>query len=163
MTGRATIVLMRDFREDAGQAEEDDMKVRSVMHPDATCVESDTSVAEIAKYMRDSDIGAIPVRANGKLVGIVTDRDITCRALAGGGDVAKITAKDVMTKNVMCCSPDDDLQVAINAMEAKKIRRLPVTDSHNAMVGMLSLGDISHKVGRELSGEVLRAVSAHHA
>ncbi len=67
-----------------------------------------------------------------------------------------------MTKNVVCCSPDDDVQVAIETMETKKIRRLPVTDSHKTMIGMLSLGDISHKVGKELSGEVLRAVSGHH-
>lgn len=96
------------------------------------------------------------------MVGIVTDRDITCRALADSGDLAKITAKDVMTKHVVCCSPDDDIQVAIETMEAKQIRRLPVTDSHRTMIGMLSLGDISHKVRKELSGEMLRAVSGHH-
>lgn len=67
-----------------------------------------------------------------------------------------------MTKDVTCCSPDDDVTVAIKAMEAKKIRRMPVTDSHRTMIGMLSLGDISHKVSKELSGEVLRAVSGHH-
>jgi CBS domain-containing protein len=95
-------------------------------------------------------------------VGIITDRDIICRALANNGDLARLTAKDVMTKDVVCCSPDDDVEVAIDVMETKQVRRLPVTDSHKAMIGMLSLGDISHKVGKELSGEVLRAVSGHH-
>ena len=138
------------------------MKVKDVMHKGTTCVEPGTPVREIAKRMRDSDVGAIPVKADGQLVGIVTDRDITCRALTDSGDPAKMTAKDVMTKDVVCCSPDDDVQVAIEAMEAKQIRRLPVTDSHKTMIGMLSLGDISHKVSKDLSGEMLRAVSGHH-
>ena len=138
------------------------MKVKDVMHKGTTCVEPGTPVWEIAKRMRDNDVGAIPVKADSQLVGIVTDRDIACRALGDSGNLAGITAKDIMTKNVVCCSPDDDVQVAIETMEAKKIRRLPVTDSHKAMIGMLSLGDISHKVSKELSGEVLRAVSGHH-
>ena len=122
-----------------------------------------TRVTEIAKRMRESDVGALPVRADGQLVGIVTDRDITCRVVADGGNIGTLTAQDVMTKDVTCCSPDDNVTVAIKAMEAKKIRRMPVTDSHKTMVGMLSLGDISHKVSNQISGEVLRAVSAHHA
>ena len=138
------------------------MKVKDVMHKGTTCVEPGTSVKEIAKRMREGDIGAIPVKADNRLVGIVTDRDITCRALADSGDPAKMTAKDIMTKDVVCCSPDDDIKVAIETMEARQIRRLPVTDSHKTMIGMLSLGDISHKVSKELSGEMLRAVSGHH-
>jgi CBS domain-containing protein len=138
------------------------MNVKDIMHKGATCVEPSTPVSEIARRMRDMDVGAIPVKADGRLVGIVTDRDITCRALADGGNVAKLAAKDVMTKDVVCCSPDDDVKIAIEVMEAKQIRRLPVTDSHKTMIGMLSLGDISHKVSKELSGEVLRSVSGHH-
>ncbi len=138
------------------------MKVKDVMHKGATCVEPSTPVKEIAKRMRESDVGAIPVKADSQLVGIVTDRDITCRALADSGNPAKMTAKDVMTKDVICCSPDDDIQLAIETMEANQIRRLPVTDSHKTMVGMVSLGDISHKVSKELSGAMLRAVSGHH-
>jgi CBS domain-containing protein len=138
------------------------MKVKDVMHKGTTCVETDTLVKEIAKRMRDSDVGAMPVNADGRLVGIVTDRDITCRALAGSGNLTTMTAEDVMTKDVLCCSLDDDIRVAIETMEAKQIRRLPVTDSHKAVIGMLSLGDISHKVSKELSGEALRAVSGHH-
>jgi len=72
------------------------------------------------------------------------------------------TESAVMTPNVVCCSPDDDIAVAIEVMEAKQIRRLPVTDSHKMMIGMLSLGDISRKVSKKMSGEVLFAVSGHH-
>ena len=139
------------------------MKVKDAMHKGTKCVQPSTAVSEIAIQMRDNDIGAIPVSADGKLVGMVTDRDITCRAVADGAGFFNLTAGDIMTKNVISCSPDDDIAVAIKAMETKKIRRLPVTDSERGMVGILSLGDLSHKLNKELSGEVLRAVSAHHA
>jgi CBS domain-containing protein len=138
------------------------MQIKDVMHKGATCVESSTPVKEIAKRMRDDDVGAIPVRANGQLIGIVTDRDITCRAVAGSADLGKLTAQDVMSKNVTCCSPEQDVAVALKTMERKKVRRLPVADKDSGLVGMLSLGDISHKVSEDLSGELLRAVSAHH-
>jgi CBS domain-containing protein len=139
------------------------MKVKDVMHKGATYVDTSASVAEIARRMRDSDVGALPVRADGHLVGIVTDRDIACRAVAKGGNISTLTASDVMSKEVVCCSPEDDVTVAIKAMESNKIRRMPVTDSHKTMVGMLSLGDISHRVSQQMSGQMLRAVSAHHA
>jgi len=112
--------------------------------------------------MRESDVGAIPVKSGAKLVGIVTDRDITCRGLANSGDRAKMTAKDVMTGGVASCSPEDDVSSAIQTMEPRQIRRLPVIDRDKALIGMLTLGDISHKVGKTMSGELLRAVSGHH-
>jgi CBS domain-containing protein len=133
------------------------------MHKGITCLESNALISEIAKCMRDADIGAIPIKERSQFVGMVTDRDITCRAFVNGGDVSKMTARDVMTKNVVCCSPDDDLQAAIKLMESKQIRRLPMMNDQKTMIGMLSLGDISHKVNRDLSGEVLRAVSGHHS
>jgi CBS domain-containing protein len=93
---------------------------------------------------------------------MVTDRDIACRALADSGNVARLTAKDVMTRNVISCSPDEDIASAVRKMERRKVRRLPVIDGSWGIVGMLSLGDISQKVSKQLSGEILRAVSAHH-
>jgi len=138
------------------------MKVKDAMHKGAICIEETTPLLEIAKQMRERDVGALAVKADGHLIGIVTDRDIICRAVANGGNLAKMTAKDVMTRDVVCCSPDDDIAIAVDVMETKQIRRLPVTDSHKTMIGMLSLGDISHKVGKDLSAEVLRAVSGHH-
>jgi CBS domain-containing protein len=138
------------------------MKVKNAMHKGTSYVEPTTPVKEIARQMRDNDIGAIPVWTSGKLVGMVTDRDVTCRAVADGADLGNLTAQDIMTKAVISCSPEDDLAFTVKAMEAKKVRRLPVTDGQHGLVGMLSLGDLSHKMGKEMSGEVLRAVSAHH-
>jgi CBS domain-containing protein len=138
------------------------MKVKDAMHKGTNCVEPSTAVWDIARQMRDKDIGAMPVLADGKLVGMVTDRDVSCRAMADGATQGNLTARDIMTMNVISCSPEDDIAVAIKAMEKKKVRRLPVTDSQHGLVGMLSLGDVSHQISKELSGEVLRAVSAHH-
>ena len=138
------------------------MRVKDVMHKGVTSIEQNTPVMEIAKRMRDSDIGAIAVKADSQLVGIVTDRDIICRGIADGGDFTKMQAKDVMTRNVVCCSPGDDVETAIEVMEAQKIRCLPVTNSRKAVVGMLSLGDISRKLTKKRCGGVLRAVSGHH-
>ncbi len=138
------------------------MKVKDVMHRGVICVEPTASVKDIAIRMRDSDIGAVAVRADGRLVGIVTDRDVACRCVADKGDIGQMTAQEVMSKHVVCCSPDDDLDLAIETMEASQIRRLPVTDSHKKIVGMLSLGDLARGVSKDKSGEVLRAVSGHH-
>lgn len=80
--------------------------------------------AKLAKRMRDSDIGAIPVRADGHLVGIITDRDLACRAVADGGDLSKMTAQDVM-KHVAYCSREDDIGGAIQVMKERRSGACP--------------------------------------
>ncbi len=139
------------------------MKVRKAMHKGVVWVSPDTPVSELARKMRDNDIGAIPVGENDRLIGMVTDRDIVCRGLADGKDVSKLTARDVMTPGIIYCEDDEDIEDALERMEKKKIRRLPVIDQDRRMVGILSLGDISHAVPEELSAQVLKAVSAHHS
>lgn len=138
------------------------MKVKDAMHKGAEWVAPSTAVVELAKLMSKHDVGAIPIGENDKLVGMVTDRDIVCRGLANGKDISKLTAREVMSPNIVWCRDDEDLDDATRIMEAKKIRRLPVIDKNKRMVGMLSLGDISHAGKSKLSGEVLQAVSAHH-
>ena len=138
------------------------MKVKSAMHKGAEWVTPETPVAQIAKKMKDLDVGSIPVGENDKLIGMVTDRDITCRAVANGRDPGKLTARDVMSKGIFYCRDDEDLDDALRIMEQRQIRRLPVIDGNKRMVGMLSFGDISHAASRELSGELLAATSAHH-
>ena len=138
------------------------MKVKDAMHKRATWVTPDTTIRAAAKLMRDEDIGAIPVGENDRLVGMITDRDIACRGFANGKDAAKLTVGRVMTKPIVYCREKDKLEVAAKIMEKKGVRRLPVIDENKRMVGMLSLGDISSKAPKLLSGEVLKAVSAHH-
>jgi CBS domain-containing protein len=138
------------------------MKVKEMMHKSVEWVSPDTPVTAVAKKMTQYDIGAIPVGENDRLIGMITDRDIALRALADGKDISSLTARDVMTKGMFWCHDSDDAGAAAHIMESKKVRRLPVIDENKRMVGMLSLGDISHAVPQRTTAEILKAVSAHH-
>jgi CBS domain-containing protein len=139
------------------------MKVKDVMHRGVTWVEPSTPIREIARIMRDSDIGSVPIGENDRLVGIVTDRDIICRGVADGADANTLRAGDVMSKPIIYCRTDDELEEALRMMEKNKIRRLPVIDERKRLAGMLALGDISELGDQDMAGEVMRSVSAHHA
>ena len=139
------------------------MKVKEVMHGGATWIGPDTPVTEIAEKMRNEDIGAIPVGENDRLIGMVTDRDIVVRGLSGESDPLQLSARDVMSKPIVWCSANEELDDAVQIMESKQIRRLPVIDENKRMVGMLSLGDVAAKAPPAICSETLRAVSAHHA
>lgn len=139
------------------------MKVKEMMHKGVQWVSPDTPVATLAKKMKQYDVGALPVGENDRLIGMVTDRDIAIRGVANGKDVSKLTARDVMTKGIIWCRAGSSAAEAARLMETKQIRRLPVMDENKRMVGMLSLGDISHAASQRTAAEVMRAVSAHHA
>ena len=138
------------------------MKVKDMMHKGVEYVAPNARLHMIAKKMRDADIGAIPVCEDGRAVGMVTDRDIAIRALANGKDISKIEARDVMSRNVSSCRDSEEAEDALRVMESKKIRRLPVANDAEKLIGMISLGDISHALSREVTGKVTKAVSAHH-
>jgi len=139
------------------------MKVKEAMHNGVEWAAPQTPIPEIARRMRDLDIGAIPVGENDRLIGMVTDRDIACRAVANGADLGTLTARDVMSKGIFYCRDSEELEDALRIMEQKQVRRLPVINDQKRMVGILSLGDIAEATPHELSGEVVAAVSAHHA
>jgi len=139
------------------------MKVREAMHRGVEWVAPDTPVTELARLMRTRDIGAVPIGENDRLIGMVTDRDIVCKGLARDGfDTQRATARDVMTPGIHCCREDDDLLKAVKHMESLNIRRLPVINKSKRMVGILSLGDISHSAPGDLLTECVKSVSAHH-
>ena len=139
------------------------MRVKEVMHKGVEWVGPDTPVIELAKLMRRHDIGAIPIGENDRLIGMVTDRDIVCKGLADDSfDARRVTARDVMTPGIHCCREEDDLAKAVEHMEALKVRRLPVINKSKRMVGILSLGDISHSSSPALLREWVKSVSAHH-
>ena len=139
------------------------MKVKDVMHKGVDWVSPDTPVTELAKLMRDHDVGAIPIGENDRLVGMVTDRDIVCKGLAHDSfDVRQATAREVMTATIHCCREDDDLAKAVRHMEELKVRRLPVINKSKRMVGILSLGDVSQSAPGDLLSECVKSVSAHH-
>jgi CBS domain-containing protein len=139
------------------------MQVKDAMHRGVKWVEPTTPLNEIAKLMAQHNIGAIPVGENDRLVGMVTDRDIVCRGLAAGVDIARATARDVMTKGIHYTRETDDIRDAAELMEKNKVRRLPVLNKNKRMTGMLSIGDLAHTRDRELCGEVLDRVAPRAA
>jgi CBS domain-containing protein len=139
------------------------MNVKDAMHKGVEWVGPDTPVTELAKLMRKHDIGAIPIGENDRLIGMVTDRDIVCKGLAHESfDAQRATARDVMTPGIHCCREDDDLAGAVYHMEVLNVRRLPVINRSKRMVGILSLGDVSHSAPGHLLAECVKSVAAHH-
>jgi CBS domain-containing protein len=138
------------------------MLVKEVMSSKVEWVDPEVSVKESALRMRDLNIGCLPVEDKGKLVGMVTDRDITCRAVAEGHDPAMTKVRDLMSTEVVTCYEDADVTEAAHLMQGKGIARLPVFDRSDHLVGLLSLGDVSIHCPSELSGGVLEAVSKRH-
>ncbi|WP_308368653.1 MULTISPECIES: CBS domain-containing protein [unclassified Microbulbifer] len=132
------------------------------MHKGCTWCSPDSSLPEVAKILRDEDIGSVPIGENDKLIGMVTDRDICCRGVAEGRDLSSLTARDVMTEGVAWCWEDDDLDAALQKMEENQLRRMPVMNSEKRMVGILSLGDITHSAPPQQAAEFASSVSAHH-
>jgi CBS domain-containing protein len=133
------------------------------MHKGVEWVGPETPVSELAKMMRRSDIGAIPIGENDKLIGMVTDRDIVCKGLASKDfNAAQATARDVMTEGIHCCREDDDLANAMHHMETLKVRRLPVINKNKRMVGMISMGDVGQFATAELAAQYVKSVSSHH-
>jgi len=135
------------------------MKIQDVMTADVSFVGPDTPILEIARKMRDGDIGSTPVIENDRLAGIVTDRDIVVRVIAEGGDVRTKTARDAMSPGILYCYADDSVEAVLENMGGRQIRRLPVVDSDKRLVGVVSLGDLALSGKRKAAGEALQEIS----
>lgn len=134
------------------------MLVKDAMSTQIEAVAPDTTAQECARRMRKADVGALPVWENGRLIGIVTDRDICCRVVGAGRDPATATAREIMTRDVASCLDDEDCVDAARLMQSKRLRRLAVMNRNNAMVGLLSVDDIA-RYSHDLAGEILEAAS----
>tara|TARA_R110002096_G_scaffold181342_2_gene358968 strand:- start:23211 stop:23690 length:480 start_codon:yes stop_codon:yes gene_type:complete len=135
------------------------MLVKDIMSHFVTTIDEEASLKEAASKMRDHDIGCLLVSRDDNLSGIVTDRDITCKGVADGMDIDAMIVSDVMTRDVIWCAENSDVEDALHIMENNQIRRLPVLDGEKTLVGVLSIGDISTQMPHELSGEVIEAIS----
>ncbi len=136
------------------------MKVRNITTRDPQCIGPDASICDAARKMRTLDVGLLPVCDDDRLAGTITDRDIAIRGVADGLDPHTTTVRQVMSPGVICCSEDDDVEVAARLMEDKQIRRLPVLNDQGRLVGIVSLGDLAVRTRQdELVGEVLGRVS----
>ena len=136
------------------------MKVSEAMTPAVVTVSRDTPLTDAARLMRDSDVGPLPVSDEGRLVGVLTDRDITIRAVASGKDPRSTRVDEVMTPKVVCCLDTDDVERAAEMMQSAQLRRLLVVSDSGRLAGIVSLGDIAVRTGNDaLSGETLQHVS----
>lgn len=134
------------------------MRVKDLMTSSVTCVRPETSIAQVAKQMKQENVGSIPVcNDRGETLGIITDRDIVLRSVSNGNNPK--TAKDIMTKNLVCANPNMDTHQAALLLAKYQVRRLPVVDN-NKLVGMLSMADIARKqIYVDEAGDALSAIS----
>ena len=135
------------------------MQIQDVMTADVSYVGPDTPILEIARKMRDADIGSTPVVEDERLVGMVTDRDIVVRAIAEGGDIRIKTARDAMSPGIFYCFADETVETVLDNMGDRQIRRLPVVNREKRLVGVVSLGDLSLTGKNKAAGEALLEIS----
>ncbi len=120
------------------------MKVKDCMCDDVCCVKPNAKVQEVAKLMAQNHIGCVPVCDNNNCIcGIVTDRDVLLRCVACDKDIHQTPVSDIMSCNVYTCQENDEMSNAESKMGQQQIRRLPVCDNQNRIVGILTMGDIA--------------------
>jgi len=119
------------------------MQLKDVMTPGVEVISPEATVQEAAEKMRHLDIGPLPVCDGDRMVGMLTDRDITVRAVAEGCNPTTTTVREVMTPNLVYGFDDQEVEDATHLMEQYQIRRLPVLNRHKRLVGMVSLGDLA--------------------
>jgi len=137
------------------------MQVSKLMTHDVECARANDTVQEAAEKMRDLNIGPLPVCGDDdRLVGMLTDRDVTVRAVSEGLDPWTCRVRDVMTPSIIYCQEDQDITEAAQLMKENQIRRLVVLDRNKHLTGIVSLGDLAVEGGDEkLAGNTLEAVS----
>jgi CBS domain-containing protein len=138
------------------------MKIKEIMTASPACCTPETSLREVAAMFVDHDCGAIPVVDNvdtRRPIGIVTDRDIACRAVAKGLNALELTARDCMSSPSVTVKEDASLDEAIQLMEDNKVRRLPVVDERGRCIGVVAQADIALSAGKGKTAEVVKEIS----
>lgn len=142
------------------------MKVNDVMTADPNCCTPDTGLQQVAQMMVDCDCGCIPVvdAEKSKMpIGMITDRDITCRVVAQGKNPLDLTARDAMTSTVLSVNPETSLQDCLNLMEESQVRRVAVVDQDGRICGIVAQADVAMKADDEKTAEVVQQVSRANA
>lgn len=135
------------------------MKLKTIMTENVEVVAPDCTVQEAAQKMETCDIGAIPVCDGEKLLGMVTDRDITVRCVARGLDPRQATVRDIVSQPIIFGYEEMTVEEAARLMEVKQIRRLVVLNGDKKLVGVVALGDLATKSSESLAGEALEKIS----
>ena len=136
---------------------------RELMTREPVCCEPDDTVTAVAELMRSRDVGSVPVvdsHSSRRLVGIVTDRDLVTKVVAGGRAVAQATARDAMTLDPASCAEEDDISQAMSLMATRQIRRMPVVDAAGRVTGIIAQADVATRMRRDLeTGQMVEAIS----
>jgi len=138
------------------------MKIKEIMTENPICCIRETSLEEVARMMVENDCGAIPVvedQEQWKPVGIITDRDITCRAVAEGRNPLEMTAEEAMTLSPVTISEESSVEECIREMEVHRLRRILAVDAKGGCSGIVSLADIALHTGEKELVEVVEEVS----
>jgi CBS domain-containing protein len=136
------------------------MQLKEIMTPSVERIHANVSLQEAAQKMKTLNVGVLPVYDGDRLVGMISDRDITVRASAEGRDPTKTSINEVMTPEVVYCFEDQPVEEAAKIMEDKQVRRLIVLNRDKRLVGIVSLGDFAtHGGSKQVAGEALEKVS----
>jgi CBS domain-containing protein len=138
-------------------------KCMDVMTKDPVACLPDDTASKVAQLMRDIDVGSIPVIENEqtkKLIGIVTDRDLALHVVADDRNAGSVKVGDVMTREVVTCRTDDSIQMAIEAMAQNQLRRMPVVDRDQKLVGIIAQADVATRMNQtDETAEMVREIS----
>ena len=136
------------------------MQLKEIVNSHVETIQSDDTLQRAAEKMRDLDIGSLPVCKGTELVGMITDRDITIRAVAIGSDPGKAMVYEVMTPEVLCCLENDEVEEAALIMQENQVRRILVLNESKHLVGIVSVGELVTATGDDLlAGKILESVS----
>lgn len=134
-------------------------QIREIMTSNVATVSAGSPAQMAAEEMRNADTGSIPVMDGNQVIGMITDRDIAIRGVAQGLS-PDVLVRDLMSADPVCAYEDDDVQAIAQIMADRQVRRLPVLNREDQLVGMVSLGDLSREGKREAASEALQGVSA---
>lgn len=135
------------------------MLIRDVMTRTPVCCNPTDKLDAVARQMLDHSCGEIPVCQGEKVIGVITDRDITCRVVAAGKSPMAVPASDIMTRNVCVIRDSEKLDAALQLMEEELVRRLPVVDGTGKIVGIVSQADLIARVPSLKVARLMRSVS----
>jgi CBS domain-containing protein len=135
------------------------MLVRDVMTPSPQTCGPDTPVADAARLMASEDVGSVPIVQGERLIGILTDRDVAVRVVAAGKDAMTLPVGGVASREVVTVEPDQPLEEALKLMASHQIRRVPVVEEGQRLVGILAQADVALAVDESRTGEIVEEIS----
>jgi CBS domain-containing protein len=133
--------------------------IREIMTSNPSTIEPDNSIVDAARIMKQEDAGVVPVTENGRLTGMVTDRDIAIRVVAEGKDPQSTTVREVASTDLVTVDPQQDLDEALRLMAQHQVRRLPVVEEDGRLVGVVAQADVAREGDDAKTGQVVQEIS----